>query len=354
VEKFGCIQSVECGLSPLHAFIGPNDSGKTTLLRALRLLATQACIASRGDPSKVLDPSDERISVESPTILKATLSGGAQYSVQMPSKLYPELHETLRVGEEFEQRKRALGHSAEALRMTGLVQKDRETLQAGASFLRIDPRVARKPSELISSGQPLRFFDENGAGLASVIQGINGRDVDAFVALRDEFCKLFPAVKRLKTLIDSEKRGSIEVDLIGGDSIPPSAMSEGMIYFLSFAALRYLNGQGLLLIEEPENGLHPARIAEVVKILRHVSQETQVIVATHSPLVINELRKEEVSVVTRNIHRGTQITPLKDTFNYDERSRFYSNGELWLLHSDGVEEHDLLQEPAPAYLGGDS
>ena len=39
VEGFGCIQDATFELTPLHALIGPNDSGKSTALRALRALS---------------------------------------------------------------------------------------------------------------------------------------------------------------------------------------------------------------------------------------------------------------------------------------------------------------------------
>lgn len=37
VQNFACLKDVSAELTPLHAFIGPNDSGKSTLLRALRM-----------------------------------------------------------------------------------------------------------------------------------------------------------------------------------------------------------------------------------------------------------------------------------------------------------------------------
>ncbi|MFS8067385.1 MAG: AAA family ATPase, partial [Byssovorax sp.] len=36
VKDYGCVKYVDVELTPLHAFIGPNDSGKSTLLRAVR------------------------------------------------------------------------------------------------------------------------------------------------------------------------------------------------------------------------------------------------------------------------------------------------------------------------------
>ncbi len=128
-------------------------------------------------------------------------------------------------------------------------------------------------------------------------------------------------------------------------------MSEGLLYYLAYAALPYFAPSSILLIEEPETGLHPARIAEVVRMLRAMTEQPdgpQIIMATHSPLVINELRPEEVSVVTRpSVEVGTQVTRLMDTPHFAERSKVYALGELWLSYADGNFEAPLLEGKSP-------
>jgi hypothetical protein len=87
----------------------------------------------------------------------------------------------------------------------------------------------------------------------------------------------------------------------------------------------------------------PARIAEVVKVLRTLAESgTQVVMATHSPLVVNELRPDEVSVVTRTADKGTQVTPIADTPSFELRTKAYALGELWLSYADGIDEGPLL------------
>jgi predicted ATPase len=90
--------------------------------------------------------------------------------------------------------------------------------------------------------------------------------------------------------------------------------------------------------------LHPARIAEVVRILRRISESgTQVIIATHSPLLVNELQPGEVSVVTRNPESGTQVKLISQTPNFEKRSKVYALGELWLSYANGMDEAPLLE-----------
>ena len=71
--------------------------------------------------------------------------------------------------------------------------------------------------------------------------------------------------------------------------------------------------------------------------------KTQVVFATHSPLVINEMAPEEVTLVTRTLERGTICTPMKNTRAFAERSSVYSLGELWLSYANGIDEKDLVE-----------
>ncbi len=88
----------------------------------------------------------------------------------------------------------------------------------------------------------------------------------------------------------------------------------------------------------------PARIADVMRVLRRISERVQVILATHSPFVINELQGDEVTVVTRPDGQGTRVRRLCDTPNFEERSKVYALGELWVSYADGKNEEPLLAE----------
>jgi predicted ATPase len=111
--------------------------------------------------------------------------------------------------------------------------------------------------------------------------------------------------------------------------------------------MQYIGPTPILLVEEPENGLHPARIADVIRVLREIAKDSQVILATHSPIVVNELTADEVSVVTRDPESGTKVTRLKDTPRFDERSKIFELGELWLAYANGDDEAPLLEGTGP-------
>lgn len=201
----------------------------------------------------------------------------------------------------------------------------------------------RAASGLIPSTGPVRFLDQHGKGLAAVYDAIFGRDPDAFFQIRHQFVTLFPSVIKLGWLNVSATEKAMEITLKDGTRVPSEHMSEGMLYYLAFAALPHLGDVDVVCIEEPENGLHPARIREVMRVLRDLSQRTQVLLATHSPLVVNELEPDEITVVTRTPERGTQGVLLRDTADFASRARVYAPGELWLSYANGEDERALIQ-----------
>jgi predicted ATPase len=209
-------------------------------------------------------------------------------------------------------------------------------------LLRFDPDILRKPSPLLPESDLLEFFDERGYGLAGILDAVLNRGDDSFQKLKKQVRVLFPVIEHLRLKVVSPQLKEIYVELNSGQQVSAEFLSEGLLFYLAFAAVPYLSPVSVILVEEPENGLHPARIKDVVNVLRELSKSVQVIIATHSPLVINELEPEEVTVVTRHEKDGTIATPLKDTPNFKTRSKVFALGELWLNYANGMDEGPLL------------
>lgn len=99
----------------------------------------------------------------------------------------------------------------------------------------------------------------------------------------------------------------------------------------------------LITVHAPENGFHPCRLAEIVQIMRRCTN-TQFIIETHSPLIVNELTPDEVTVVSRTVilkgrepeTRWTKFTPIAQLPHFEVLSKGYALGEYWLSISDGI------------------
>jgi predicted ATPase len=209
----------------------------------------------------------------------------------------------------------------------------------------------RKPTTLIQQGHPLEYGGR-GEGLAAVYDALLSRRLPVFLEISKRFTELFPTARAIQLTNPSQTTKALAAELADGRSVGADRLSEGMLYWLAFAALPYLQPTPLILIEEPENGLHPSRIGDVMRVLRDVSRSSQIVLATHNPLVINELQADEVTLITRTPERGTIATPLSHTKNFEQRSKVYALGELWLNYADGEFESDLVAESTISSAAG--
>lgn len=297
-ENFGPIKKAELKLTRLHALIGPNDAGKSFTLNGISSAAQ----------------------------LEGKPRGIAAVRTTTFSAVYEKRVTWLK-----EEGNEVLIPPSAATHWPQSVRK-----------LRLDPDELRRPAALFVDGAQLVFGNERGLGLGAVLDAIFVRGAADYLEIQRQLLERFPVVEGLR-LFTRDLGRVVGVRLKGGAEIDANGMSEGILYFLAFTALRYLDPVDILLVEEPENGLHPARIAEVVSVLREISKTTQVVMATHSPLVINELQPDEVTLVTRTPEEGTKFTPIKDTHNFEKRSSVYALGELWLSYADGKTEETLLK-----------
>lgn len=350
IENYGCIKSAKFELSPLHALIGPNDSGKSTTLRALRTV-TQFAMGNFGnDPDNNPRPFDPMLRPRPKNLkIRIVYSDASGYCVRTDEGL-DEIRESVFQGGEIVARDMSgRGWNRNGIVLGGNnIQGNAGSASAiserasTATLVRFDPDSLRQPGKLIPESQAIRFLDDRGTGLAGVFDAIVNRDAEAFAQIQANLRRLFPNVAKLGLSNVSDSLKEVAVTLTDGSRVSAKGMSEGLLYYLGFAALQHISDCRLFLVEEPENGLHPARIAEVMRTLREISKNSQVVIATHSPLVVNELNGDEVTVVTRDPETGTRGIRLKDVPRYEESSKVYQPGELWLAYSDGKMEEPLL------------
>jgi predicted ATPase len=115
----------------------------------------------------------------------------------------------------------------------------------------------------------------------------------------------------------------------GSDTVlPADALSDGTLRFICLAALL---GQaelpGLIILDEPELGLHPFAIVQLAGMLRAASQESQVLLATQSVTLMNQFELDDLIVVERQ--DGASVFDHPDPGRLGEWLADYSLGELW-------------------------
>ena len=109
-----------------------------------------------------------------------------------------------------------------------------------------------------------------------------------------------------------------------------SSLSDGTLRFMALATL-FLQPADLrpsvMLVDEPELGMHPFAITLLASLMKQASVETQVIVSTQSSLFLDNFEPEDVLVADR-VDGGTQLTRLNPS-DLEPWLDEYSLGQLW-------------------------
>ena len=80
--------------------------------------------------------------------------------------------------------------------------------------------------------------------------------------------------------------------------MPASAMSDGTLRYLSLLTILLdPNPPPLIAIEVPERGIHPDLIMELAKLMLDTAERTQLVVTTHSQVLVDEMTEHPSSVV---------------------------------------------------------
>ena len=190
------------------------------------------------------------------------------------------------------------------------------------SFGRSTPPRLPQPADL-----PNDFLAEDGRNLGLVLNLLRtkpGVKKKLLEALRE----LNEAIDDFDTLIQG---GTVQLFMQEGNiSIPATRLSDGTLRYLCLLAIVcHPNPPPLVCIEEPELGLHPDILPPLAKLLLEASERCQLIVTTHSEVLVDALTDSPESIlVCEKPKDRTEMRRLerKDLAAWLERYRL---GELW-------------------------
>lgn len=174
---------------------------------------------------------------------------------------------------------------------------------------------------------PNDLLEENACNLGLVLNQLKGKP-KVKKQLLDALCKLYEGVTDFNVHIEG---GTVQVFFEEGDiTVPATRLSDGTLRYLSLLAiLCHPKPPPLICIEEPELGLHPDILPTLGDLLRDASERCQLIVTTHSNVLVDALTDTPESVIVCEKHEGqTELRRLNkdDLSDWLER---YSLGELW-------------------------
>ena len=174
---------------------------------------------------------------------------------------------------------------------------------------------------------PNDHLEPDASNLGLVLNRIR-RDIKSKQRLLTALRELYDGIEDYDVRIEGN---TVQVFLQEKDRIiPATRLSDGTLRYLSLLAILCNPEPGsLVCIEEPELGLHPDVLPGLAELLREASEKTQLIVTTHSSVLVDDFSdRPEVVLVTENSGDGTRLERL----NKEKLSSWlekYRLGELW-------------------------
>ena len=125
--------------------------------------------------------------------------------------------------------------------------------------------------------------------------------------------------------------GTVQVFLHEGRfTVPATRLSDGTLRYLCLLAiLCHPNPPPLVCIEEPELGLHPDILPTIARLLRDASERCQLIVTTHSDVLVDALTDTPEAVLVCEKHEGATTLKRLSAVDLQPWLERYRLGELW-------------------------
>ncbi|PSB02400.1 AAA family ATPase [Merismopedia glauca] len=180
---------------------------------------------------------------------------------------------------------------------------------------------------------PQERLSATGDNLPNVIQYLKEQHPQVLENILTTLSKRIPRLERIDAEMMQDGRLLLQVkDAPFERPILAKFASDGTLKMLAYLTVLYdPDPPQLIGIEEPENQLHPRLLPELAGECRAASANSQLMVTTHSPFLIDELKPEEVWVLYRDDRGYTQA---KRTADMQGVKEFIDNGatlgNLWM------------------------
>ena len=193
------------------------------------------------------------------------------------------------------------------------------------SFHNIIPDVARQPYREV----PKPILGAAGERLASVLHKMSDKDRRSVADGMKGMVPGLDDVKTTKLPIEDTLAFRIVEDGLRAE-INPVSVSDGTVRLLSLLVLTTWNTRhaSLVAVEEPENGVHPHLAEYLVEIVKSASRQSQMILTTHAPALLDHLEPDQVILCDKE-DGFTKVRKASSVADIEKFREHFSLGELW-------------------------
>jgi predicted ATPase len=311
IKNFRCLRDVDVPLKPLTVLIGPNNTGKSSFLSAIRLLgeATErAQLQIQETDLWNFDFNQHDASVIGSTTTGTTIrvERGPQQQSQNARRHW--MRE---------------GGNSDVIPIS----------MYNSSIL-----MPSMNSDGIAEELGIPAIDDKASNLPAYLDSLLRKDRDRFFRILDTLKRLIPGLQNINIETPSAKSRRIDLVLENGIVMQAKHASYGVCLMIFFVALaNHPSPPKTILLEEPETGVHPRRLEDIMRLLRglteglYSSQSTQVLISTHSPYLLDyvDLDRDQVLVFERSEDGSRNARPI-DPKRLEMFLHEFMLGEIWL------------------------
>lgn len=178
-----------------------------------------------------------------------------------------------------------------------------------------------------------RFYRPDGSNIAPYLYLLKKTNSNAYSHICSTIRKIAPFFRDFHLEPLRLNPDKIKLEWLHAKSenyFDASSLSDGTLRFICLAVL-FLQPKdqmpSVILVDEPELGLHPSAIHLLYSMIRSASTNVQVIISTQSPILLDYFDPSEV-LVAEQIDGSTKLSRL-DPLTLKEWLEDYSLGELW-------------------------
>lgn len=345
ITNYKSIQNLDLELSALNVFIGANGSGKSNFIGVFKFLNhliegnLQTYTAERGGADTILHFGRKRS--ESMSFNLSFENGVNGYECRLApgaeDNFFFSYEDVWFLGNykgRFGLHTDSLGKghleskiSATSSRIAEYVLSNLESWKLYHFHDTSDSAKVKQTGDLEDN----RFLRPDARNLAAFLYRLEKNNKDHFENIQDAIRLVAPFFDRfnLHPLELNPDKIRLEWWEKGSDAyLNASVLSDGTLRFICMVTL-LLQPQlpSVILVDEPELGLHPSAISVLANLLQSAAKRTQVLISTQSVTLVNHFEPQDVVVVERE--EGQSVFQRLDKANMTNWLDDYSLGDLW-------------------------
>lgn len=202
----------------------------------------------------------------------------------------------------------------------------REAINAVAGYSKFNFDKVRQPAE----SNDIKRLTSTGENLSQLLSSLNNNYTFQYEKIRECLSDINPNFTGIGYNVFGSRLYLSLREKNLSHAIDALHMSDGTLKYMLLLSIFHNPNRGALInIDEPESCLHPDMIRSVAKMMKSAAKTSQIIVATHSALLLNAFELDDILVFEKNDRNETQITRYSED-DFINREGDLLPGQLWL------------------------